>query len=111
MSNSEFDQNTIQKIMTQTTYNEEEAKEKLRQFQGDFMKVLKDYMGIKVENNTSNSNANAKKVKSINQEIYRQIRHTLDNSMKEYRDKHPLDMEQISNNLKESEEREKEIKK
>ena len=106
MSDFEFDQNTIKKIMAQTTYNEEEAKEKLRYFQGDFMKVLKDYMGIKVESNTS-----SKKVKSINQEIYRQIRYTLDTSMKEYRDKHPLDMEQISNNLKESEEREKEIKK
>jgi hypothetical protein len=103
----EFDSNTIQKIMAQTTYNEEEATEKLRHFQGDFMKVLKDYMGINVEVEEKN----AKKVKSINQEIYRQIRHTLDNSMKEYRDKHPLDMEQIANNLKESDEREKEIKK
>lgn len=101
---SEFDPNTVQKIMAQTTYNEEEAKEKLRHFQGDFMKVLKDYMGIKVEDKE-------KKVKSVNQEIYRQIRHTLDNSMKEYRDKHPLDMEQITHNLMESEEREKDIKK
>ena len=103
---SEFDPKTIQKIMAQTTYNEEEAKEKLRHFQGDFMKVLKDYMGIKIE-----PEPGVKKVKSINQEIYRQIRHTLDNSMKEYRDKHPLDIEQIANNLMESEEREKEIKK
>lgn len=102
----EFDPNTIQKIMAQTTYNEEQAKEKLRHFQGDFMKVLKDYMGIKMD-----SNEKEKKVKSVNQEIYRQIRHTLDSSMKEYRDKHPLDMEQIANNLQESEEREKEIKK
>jgi hypothetical protein len=91
----------INKIMAQTTYTYDEAKEKLNYFEGDFMKVLKDYMGIKCE--PSNKNA---KIKSVNQEIYRQIRHTLDNSMKEYREKNPLDMEQITNNLKESEERE-----
>lgn len=107
MSDSGFDESTIKKIMSQTTYNANEAKEKLRHFEGDFMKVLKDYMGIKVDPN----GLNAKKVKSVNQEIYRQIRHTLDNSMKEYRDNHPLDIEQITNNLKESDEREKEIKK
>lgn len=105
MSEPIFDPNTIQKIMAQTTYTEDQAKEKLRYFEGDFMKVLKDYMGIKVEAKSKSA------IKSINQEIYRQIRHTLDNSMKEYRENHPLDIEQITNNLKESEEREKEKKK
>ena len=36
----------IKHIMTQTTYSEQEAREKLREFNGDFMKVLKNYMGI-----------------------------------------------------------------
>lgn len=91
----------INKIMAQTTYTYDEAKEKLIYFEGDFMKVLKDYMGIKCESSDKNT-----KIKSVNQEIYKQIRHTLDNSMKEYREKNPLDMEQIATNLKESEERE-----
>ena len=96
----EFSKEIIQKIMAQTTYSEEIAKEKLRQFNGDFMKVLKDYMGIKVEKEPNT------KVKSVNQEIYRQIRHTLDNSMRQYREEHPIDIEQVTHNLKESEDRE-----
>lgn len=97
---TEFSKEIIQKIMAQTTYSEEVSKEKLRQFNGDFMKVLKDYMGIKVAEEPK------PKVKSVNQEIYRQIRHTLDNSMRQYREKNPLDIEQVTNNLMESEERE-----
>ena len=97
---TEFSKEIIQKIMAQTTYSEEDSKEKLRQFNGDFMKVLKDYMGIKVVEESK------PKVKSVNQEIYRQIRHTLDNSMRQYRDKNPIDLDQVTNNLKESEDRE-----
>jgi hypothetical protein len=64
------------------------------------MRVIKDYMGIpeKKEEN---------KVKSVNQEIYRQLRTKLDSSMKEYREKNPINMEQIVENFKESDEREK----
>jgi hypothetical protein len=47
------------------------------------------------------------KVKSVNQEIYRQLRTKLDSSMKEYREKNPINMEQIVENFKESDEREK----
>jgi hypothetical protein len=90
----------IKKVMTQTNYTEEEAKEKLRLFNCDYMRVIKDYMGIpeKKEEN---------KVKSVNQEIYRQLRTKLDSSMKEYREKNPINMEQIVENFKESDEREK----
>lgn len=88
----------IKKIMNQTNYTEEIAKKKLEEFNYDFMKVLKDYMGIseKKENNA---------VKSINQEIYKQIRHNLDSSMAEYRNKNPIDINQATQNLRESEER------
>jgi len=88
----------IKKIMNQTNYTEEIAKKKLEEFNNDFMKVLKDYMGIS-EKKHNNS------VKSINQEIYRQIRHNLDSSMTEYRNKNPIDINQATQNLKESEER------
>ena len=90
----------IKHIMSQTNYTETVAQEKFKEFNYDFMKVLKDYMGIpdKKENT---------KIKSINQEIYKQIRHSLDQTMKDYRDKNPINIDQIKTNLQESEEREK----
>jgi hypothetical protein len=98
-SNDDLDKHII-KVMTQTNYTREEAREKLKLFNCDYMRVLKDYMGIPEKKEE-------KKVKSVNQEIYKQIRHTLDNSMKEYREKHPIDLNQIITNFQESDEREK----
>jgi len=63
------------------------------------MRVLKDYMGIPEKKEV--------KAKSLNQEIYKQIRTKLDSSMKEYREKNPVNMEQVVTNLQESEERER----
>jgi hypothetical protein len=91
---------SIRKIMSQTTYNEEVAREKLDQFNGDFMRVIRDYMGIPEKRTT-------KPIKSLNQEIYKQIRHTLDTAMTEHRQKNPLDLEQATKNLQESEDRQK----
>ena len=90
----------IRHIMSQTNYSETEAREKFKDFNYDFMKVLKDYMGIPEKKENTH-------IKSVNQEIYKQIRHTLDNSMKEYREKHPVDLNQIITNFQESDEREK----
>jgi hypothetical protein len=87
-------------VMSQTNYTNEEAIEKLKLFNCDYMRVIKDYMGIpekKVEN----------KIKSVNQEIFRQIRTKLDSSMRDYREKNPINMEQVIENFKESDEREK----
>ena len=47
------------------------------------------------------------KIKSVNQERYKQIRHNLDSSMKVYREKHPINVDQVINNFQESNEREK----
>jgi hypothetical protein len=90
----------IHHIMSQTNYTETVAREKLTECNNDFMKVLRDYMGIpdKKENT---------QIKSINQEIYKQIRHSLDQTMKDYRDKNPINLDQIKTNLQESEERKK----
>lgn len=93
----------IKDIMSQTNYTEEIARAKLEEFNGDFMQVLKDYMGIPVKKDTN-------KVTSVNQEIYRQIRYNLDQTMKDYREKNPINIEQVITNLQESEEREKERK-
>ena len=90
----------VKKVLIQTDYTEDKAAAKLQEFNYDLMRVLKDYMGIpekKVDN----------KIKSVNQEIYRQIRYSLDSSMKEYREKNPVNMDQIITNLTESEENEK----
>ena len=98
-SNDDLDKH-VQKVMSQTNYTEEEAKEKLRLFNCDYMKVIRDYMGIP-------DKKEERKVKSVNQEIFRQIRKKLDNSMKEYREKNPINMDQVIENFKESDEREK----
>ena len=98
-SNDDLDQH-VQKVMSQTNYTEEEAKEKLRLFNCDYMKVIRDYMGIPDKKEEV-------KIKSVNQEIFRQIRKKLDSSMKEYREKNPINMDQVIENFKESDEREK----
>jgi len=98
-SNDDLNQH-VKKVMAQTNYTEEQAKEKLRLFNCDYMLVLKDYMGIPLKQEE-------KKIKSVNQEIYKQFRKKLDNSMREYRDKNPINLEQVITNFKESDEREK----
>jgi hypothetical protein len=94
----------IKKVMSQTNYDEETAKLKLGEFGFSVTRVLKDYMGIPDVKVTP-------KIKSVNQEIYKQIRYNLDSSMKEYRDKHPVNMDQIITNLQESNEKENDKKK
>lgn len=98
-SNDDVDTH-VKKVMSQTNYTEEQAKEKLRLFNCDYMKVIRDYMGIPEKKQEN-------KIKSVNQEIFRQIRTNLDSSMKEYREKHPIVLEKVIENLKESEELEK----
>ena len=44
-SNDELN-NHVKKVMSQTNYTEEQAIEKLKLFNCDYMRVLKDYMGI-----------------------------------------------------------------
>lgn len=84
----------IQMILNQTTYTQEEATTKLELFNNDPIKVIKNYLGIP-EKKTE------QKIKSINQEIYKQIREKIDTS--EYRKKHPIDINQVINNFTESE--------
>lgn len=90
----------VAKIMAQTNYTKEEATNKLKLFNNDYIKVIKDYMNIPEKNKEE-------KVKSVNQEIFKQIRINLDNSMKDYREKNPINMEQVIYNFKESDDRKK----
>jgi len=66
----------IQMILRQTNYEENEACSKLAEHRGDVIQVIRAYMGIPEKK--------APPVKSVNQEIYRQLRHKLDDSMREY---------------------------
>ena len=84
-------------ILSQTNYTEDEARLKLQSFNYDYMKVIKDYMGINEKKDNT--------VKSVNQEIYKQIRTTLDSSMKGYREKNPINVDQVASNFQESDER------
>ena len=69
----------IQCILRQTDYTVEIAQEKLKEFNYDHLKVIKSYFGI--------SDKKKETVKSVNQEIYRQMRYRLDNNMRDYRDR------------------------
>ena len=93
----------INQILTQTNYTETEAIVKLQAHNGDAIEVIREYMGLKPRATTEK-----KQIKSqeLNQEIFRQIRKTMDKSMREYREKNPIDMQQVSENLKESDRRE-----
>jgi hypothetical protein len=98
ISNEEIDK-YIQIIKTQTNYDDYYAIQKLKDFNYDYMKVIRDYMGIPEKKEM--------KMKSVNQEIYKQIRHNLDATMKEYREKNPINLEQVRTNFQESDEKEK----
>jgi hypothetical protein len=66
----------IQMILRQTNYNEEQVREKMIDFNGDHIAIIKSFLGISEKKEQS--------IKTINQEIYRQIRLKLDSSMREY---------------------------
>ena len=100
---SKEESDAVVKVMAQTNYDEKTARTKLSEYGFSITQVLRDYMGI----------PNVKKepkIKSVNQEIYKQIRHNLDSSMRVYREKHPVNVAQVVTNLQESDEREKDKK-
>ena len=68
----------VQKILRQTDYTDEIAREKLKEFNYNEIDVIKSYFGI--YNKKSQT-----QIKSVNQEIYRQLRHKLDSNMRDYK--------------------------
>ena len=68
----------IHMVMNQTNYTFEQAREKLTHFNNDELNTIRDYLGIQPKKTQS---------KSLNQQIYTQIRSKLDDSMKSYREK------------------------
>jgi hypothetical protein len=69
-------QEKVEMILRQTDYTEEEAKNKLKEFNYDHIQVVKSYLGI--------TEKKAPPIKTVNQEIYKQIRYKLDSTMREY---------------------------
>jgi len=69
----------IQIIQRQTDYSEDVAREKLQLFGNDEIVVIKDYFGINVKKEQP--------IKSINQEIYKQMRTHLNSAMKDYNER------------------------
>ena len=69
----------VQIVMRQTDYTEEVAKEKLKEFNYDHIAVIKSYLGV--------PDKKAAPVKSVNQEIYKQLRHRLDSNMRNYQER------------------------
>jgi hypothetical protein len=64
-------------VMRQTDYNEEVALEKLKLYNYDEILTIKAYLGVPIKKvNTP--------VKSVNQEIYKQLRSKLDSNMRDY---------------------------
>ncbi len=66
----------IELIMRQTDYTYEIAEKLLLENDYDTLKVIKNFLGVKEKKNDV--------VKSKNQEIYKQIRYKLDESMRDY---------------------------
>jgi hypothetical protein len=67
-------------VLRQTNYTKEVAIQKLEEHNNNAIDVIKEYMGVKPAEKKA-------PIKSLNQEIYRQIRIKLDSSMDEYRAK------------------------
>ena len=67
-------------VLRQTNYTKEIAIQKLIEHNNNTINVIKEYMGVKPAEKKA-------PIKSLNQEIYRQIRFNLDTSMDEYRAK------------------------
>ena len=104
-SNLEKEQKTIETenekfihiVCSQTNYNKAEAFNKLCENNFDYVKVIRDYI------KTNEKEQNINKVKSINQEIYKQIRHNLDHSSLQYQKRNPIQLNQVVSNFRESE--------
>ena len=69
----------IQIILRQTNYTEEQANEKLKEYNFNEISVIKAYLGIVDKKKTTQ--------KTLNQEIYTQLRHRLDLNMRDYNDR------------------------
>lgn len=76
-----FQNNKIECIMRQTDYTSDFAKERLSIHKGDHIAVIREFMGVTEKKEPSVVSS------SLNQEIYKQIRHKMDTSMRDYNER------------------------
>ena len=69
----------VQMIMRQTDYTQEVAATKLRENNFDEIITIKRYLGIQEKK--------PEPIKSVNQEIYKQLRYRLDSNMRNYHER------------------------
>jgi hypothetical protein len=80
------EESTLVDIITrQTTLTREEARERLKESDNNHIQVIEEFMGIKKEKKPE--------IKSLQQEIYKQIRCKMDNSIKIYNQKQERKLE------------------
>jgi hypothetical protein len=72
----------VELVVRQTDYNQEEAKKELEKYDYNYLKLLKEYMGVKDKTETV--------CVTSNQERYRLIRKTMDDSEETYLKKKEL---------------------
>lgn len=105
--NSDIDKQKllIEMVMRQTQYTYEEAADQLEKYNNDYIKVIRESMGI---NKTED-----KSVKSINQQVYKEIRGLMDDAASTYRRKKEMEEKkaQLIEKLKEEYERRKAVSK
>ena len=75
---SEEQKNMIDIVIRQTDYDYEKSKSKLIEFNFDYEKVIKDFMGIIKKETVCNTS---------NQQRYKMIRQVMDDQIKKYENK------------------------
>jgi hypothetical protein len=80
------DKEKVQLVVRQTNYTEEEALTKLQENENDAIKVIKAFHGLSTKSTEGAT-------KSLNQEIYKQIRYKLDESMRNFNERNDKKME------------------
>jgi hypothetical protein len=85
----------IKFVTSQTNYTQDEAIMHLKQNNGDYIKVIRTFMGLPEK-------PKLMKIKSVNQEIFKQMRLKLDETSRLYREKNPINIDEVAQNFKES---------
>ena len=71
--------NCINIIVNQTDYTKEEAEKKYEEWNGDYIKVIKEYLNPNFEKKKKKE-----PIKSVNQQIMTEIRNFCDKQMSDY---------------------------
>ena len=88
--NEKIKNELIAMVMRQTTYTHQETLDLLNKYNGDYMKVIKEFMkedSNKEDSNKEDSNKEDSNNININQQIYKEIRTLMDDASRNHRKK------------------------